>query len=254
LGVLDWMNCADVPQKSQLWCEERRDWLSLNLTTETSQSKELPSFFIRPRVHGNKKLDAYLGFILLLLILSFILYLLSNYLQRLFYDPYFLGLMVFATVGFLFLLSDVRRHLRGSMQTPQYRPTGYNSFERPAKKVHRSAKNQPAKVHSHCSNCGSKLLIPGSRFCANCGVDLQLTSKGDISKRKDRSILLEDECMVCGLEMNPNDRLIWCPYCGNAAHREHLLAWLRVRPTCPICNQHILEAQLGNLGGKARTR
>jgi uncharacterized Zn finger protein (UPF0148 family) len=234
--------------------EERRDWLSLNLTTETSQRKELPSFSIRPNISRRKRRDGYLSFILLVLFLTFILYSLSNYLQRLFYDPYLLGLIVFATVGFFAMLSEVRRYLRESVQTQEYRSVRYKSMERPAKKVHRSAKNQAAMVRSHCSSCGSKLLIAGSTFCANCGVSLQLTSMGDVSKREDRSTLLEDECMVCGLEMNPNDNLIWCPYCGNAAHREHFLAWLRLRQTCPICNQHIVVAQLEKLGGKARTR
>jgi len=48
-------------------------------------------------------------------------------------------------------------------------------------------------------------------------------------------------CMVCNLEISKADDVVFCPHCGNPAHKEHILEWLKTKDRCPICEKHITE-------------
>lgn len=50
--------------------------------------------------------------------------------------------------------------------------------------------------------------------------------------------------MVCDLRLNSADEILHCPHCGNPAHKDHLLEWLHVKRSCPICGQHLDENEL----------
>jgi hypothetical protein len=58
-------------------------------------------------------------------------------------------------------------------------------------------------------------------------------------------------CMVCGLGFHQGDLLAWCPFCGAAAHRLHLLEFLHVKENCPVCGHHLVESDLGDQLGRA---
>lgn len=118
---------------------------------------------------------------------------------------------------------------------------------------------------SVCPLCGVRSRLPVAGFCWNCGAALQAPSDAtenqavektgvQISKTKGRSIVTPrilhgarrgnaarpGKCMVCDLEIKKSDEVMWCPYCGNAAHKNHLLEWFHVKKTCPIC-QHLMD-------------
>ncbi len=51
-------------------------------------------------------------------------------------------------------------------------------------------------------------------------------------------------CMVCGLEIMENEDIVFCPYCKNPAHRDHLLEWLHIKGICPNCRRFIRREDL----------
>lgn len=47
------------------------------------------------------------------------------------------------------------------------------------------------------------------------------------------------KCDIRDLELSEGDDIVWCPYCGNPAHGNHLIAWLQKKNTCPVCREHL---------------
>jgi len=58
-----------------------------------------------------------------------------------------------------------------------------------------------------------------------------------------RKALIKEElkCVICMLEINPNNSVYKCPNCGAIGHRACFIEWSRLRGTCPICRRSILE-------------
>ena len=50
-------------------------------------------------------------------------------------------------------------------------------------------------------------------------------------------------CSVCHLPVYPYDAVIYCPFCGAAAHKTHFLEWVKIKGFCPKCNAllHIFD-------------
>ncbi|MHA1409104.1 MAG: hypothetical protein ACTSQY_02075 [Candidatus Odinarchaeia archaeon] len=47
------------------------------------------------------------------------------------------------------------------------------------------------------------------------------------------------KCMVCKTPIKNTQQKIFCPYCGNPAHKSHLLEWLKIKSVCPICGRKL---------------
>jgi hypothetical protein len=52
------------------------------------------------------------------------------------------------------------------------------------------------------------------------------------------------KCTVCNLPIKDNEQRLFCPYCGNPSHREHLLEWIKVRGFCPYCRKKLRRKDL----------
>jgi Zn finger protein HypA/HybF involved in hydrogenase expression len=70
----------------------------------------------------------------------------------------------------------------------------------------------------------------------------------DVTVKREEVEVLPDEgigaCMVCNLSVRISDLPVWCPHCGNVAHREHLLEWIHVKDRCPKCGAHLNEQEI----------
>ncbi|NHJ84151.1 MAG: hypothetical protein FK734_01730 [Asgard group archaeon] len=46
---------------------------------------------------------------------------------------------------------------------------------------------------------------------------------------------LSDNCSVCKRSIEKGDKYVSCPECGKPAHYAHLVEWVKVQGSCPIC-------------------
>ncbi|MHA1301796.1 MAG: hypothetical protein ACTSO9_20440 [Candidatus Helarchaeota archaeon] len=51
----------------------------------------------------------------------------------------------------------------------------------------------------------------------------------------------KEKCIVCALPINEDDESpkVYCPHCRNPAHKNHILDWIKLRGTCPICRKNL---------------
>jgi hypothetical protein len=116
-------------------------------------------------------------------------------------------------------------------------------------------REEPSAVNQCCVHCGTTIMPPSSRFCWNCGASV-------VVPRRDTAALVKEEneiptevghvvmdrpigpCLVCDLELKASDILAWCPHCGNAFHKAHLLEWIKIRKCCPVCQEHLDKKEL----------
>ncbi len=45
------------------------------------------------------------------------------------------------------------------------------------------------------------------------------------------------KCSVCGKGIQIFDEVLACPLCNSKAHSEHLVEWVKMRSSCPICKK-----------------
>lgn len=100
-----------------------------------------------------------------------------------------------------------------------------------------------------CTRCKMKVAISGSRYCPNCSSTLEwgliTTALPWKDGNPDKPNVLFDEnyrqphCTVCDKNLEHDDLLAFCPFCGRAAHRTELIGWLQLNGTCPKCHQQI---------------
>jgi len=96
-----------------------------------------------------------------------------------------------------------------------------------------------------CPYCGASYVRADASYCWNCGAGLAGESDtGVIQGRKRRSLATVGRCMVCNLDVKEGESAVWCPFCGNIAHRTHMLEWLHTRDYCPHCYRHLDERDL----------
>jgi predicted secreted protein len=96
-----------------------------------------------------------------------------------------------------------------------------------------------------CPECGSLVRNSHTEYCPNCGTYLLASSLGKEVQRHDHPAAAPiGTCIVCNLEISENDQFVRCPYCGNAAHKIHMLEWLHIKGYCPACHNHLDEKNL----------
>jgi uncharacterized Zn finger protein (UPF0148 family) len=108
-------------------------------------------------------------------------------------------------------------------------------------------------ARQRCERCGAMVITTGRRFCALCGAPLAVEPEAVMSEEKTyapqvipmvpEEAMRGPKCMVCELPLKRKDSKLYCPYCGNAAHRDHFLEWLHVKKVCPICGEHVQESE-----------
>jgi hypothetical protein len=98
-----------------------------------------------------------------------------------------------------------------------------------------------------CPECGAPVRYPGAEYCFNCGANLRWNlHRASAQTAQGKARIQSGICSVCGLKIGESEETLRCPYCGNAAHRDHMLEWIHVKDFCPICGRHLNERDLGN--------
>ncbi|MHA1520501.1 MAG: hypothetical protein ACTSRK_09985 [Promethearchaeota archaeon] len=75
-----------------------------------------------------------------------------------------------------------------------------------------------------------QLIIPTEDTAQDIGFD---RSKSTIKINSKESL----KCSVCGKAVRIFDEILACPLCNSKAHSEHLLEWISMRHSCPICKK-----------------
>ncbi|NHJ49803.1 MAG: hypothetical protein FK733_18570 [Asgard group archaeon] len=84
---------------------------------------------------------------------------------------------------------------------------------------HEEIRERISKRTIRCFSCGEERTNVNEP-CSNCGVETV-------------------QCSVCKLPISFGSDYLECSHCQNVAHREHLLEWVKVKGTCPICQQKL---------------
>ncbi|NHK31024.1 MAG: hypothetical protein FK730_06705 [Asgard group archaeon] len=89
---------------------------------------------------------------------------------------------------------------------------------------HEEIRERISKRTIRCFSCGEERTNVNEP-CSNCGIDTV-------------------QCSVCKLPISFGSDYLECYHCQNVAHKEHLLEWVKVKGTCPICQQKLLVDKL----------
>jgi hypothetical protein len=109
---------------------------------------------------------------------------------------------------------------------------------------------QEKRARRICQNCGAPACREDASFCWQCGADMTAEEAAGPTPIKTPTTSPKAAggnlrtCMVCQLGFRQGDLLAWCPFCGAAAHRVHLLEYLHVNGKCPACSHHLEETDL----------
>jgi len=82
-----------------------------------------------------------------------------------------------------------------------------------------------------------------------------IPTKITLIKSQFKSFRLKDEskiyvCMVCKIDLEINQNVLICPSCNSYYHEEHLIQWLQVNTTCPVCSFDYYQSALSNRKSK----
>jgi DNA-directed RNA polymerase subunit RPC12/RpoP len=104
---------------------------------------------------------------------------------------------------------------------------------------------------ARCTNCGATPKTKDASYCPYCGSRMPIepreiappTRGVHVEVRNSGSPKAQgtETCTVCGRVLNHRDDVVWCPYCGKLAHREHLLQWIASNRSCPACGNILGE-------------
>lgn len=140
---------------------------------------------------------------------------------------------------------------RGRYTTIDSSPSSRSSPRRSETDMNRSPSRGEQFNWGHCNYCQAIIVLSNSKFCSNCGASLgqrledatpfEMKDKAMSEKNTRIATKMQKKCTVCNLELSEDDDVTWCPHCGNPAHRTHLLAWVHVKNSCPICGKHLTE-------------
>ena len=75
-----------------------------------------------------------------------------------------------------------------------------------------------------------QLIIPTEDTAQDIGID---RAKSTIKINSKESL----KCSVCGKGIGIFDEISTCPLCNSKAHSDHLLEWISMRHSCPICKK-----------------
>ncbi|MHA1491267.1 MAG: hypothetical protein ACTSRI_16655 [Promethearchaeota archaeon] len=53
------------------------------------------------------------------------------------------------------------------------------------------------------------------------------------------------KCAVCGKSIEIFDEVSGCPLCGIKAHKGHLIDWVRMKKSCPVCKKSLNVSSTG---------
>ncbi len=148
---------------------------------------------------------------------------------------------ILGLVGVTSMLVVARRHKQSSHRTASQQWQTDNIPEDVEKqdRLVRPVFVQSTRV---CTYCGTTIETNRGDFCPNCGANtLAQSAATPIPSEKKNVPRTVGRCMICNLEMNENEEALWCPFCGNQAHKAHMLEWLHVKNYCPICHRQLDE-------------
>jgi len=91
---------------------------------------------------------------------------------------------------------------------------------------HEAIRERIEKRVVRCFSCG-EARTNINEVCPNCGIDTVL-------------------CSVCKLPISFGSEPLECYHCQHVAHKEHLLEWVKVKGTCPVCQQKLIADKLTN--------
>jgi hypothetical protein len=57
----------------------------------------------------------------------------------------------------------------------------------------------------------------------------------------------KSKCAVCGKEIEIFDEVAECPICQTKAHRDHLIEYINMKHTCPICKKSLNVSSTGSI-------
>ncbi|MFX1299569.1 MAG: zinc ribbon domain-containing protein [Promethearchaeota archaeon] len=75
-----------------------------------------------------------------------------------------------------------------------------------------------------CSECEATIHADET-VCPHCGTPLPI-------------------CSVCQHSIEYGESILICPHCNSQAHRTHILEFLKVKGTCPNCEEDLDEYEL----------
>lgn len=141
--------------------------------------------------------------------------------------------------------------------TEEGHPERRNKFPTPPSREKSETVGKPPPFRAgkvkwgHCNHCHALIILSNANFCSNCGASLthglnDSTPLGIEVRTKPRKHIGAvakhgEKCTVCGLQLTQDDDVVWCPHCGNPAHRNHLLEWIHRRSRCPVCGGYLDE-------------
>ena len=95
----------------------------------------------------------------------------------------------------------------------------------------------------------------GTLFCVDTGSELKQINP---SAENTGSVILDTKkeiiavstvstakCAVCSRDIEIFDDITGCPICQAKAHREHLVDWINMKHSCPICNKPLYVSSTG---------
>ncbi len=53
------------------------------------------------------------------------------------------------------------------------------------------------------------------------------------------------KCAVCGKKIEIFDEVIGCPLCETKAHKDHMVDWVRMKHSCPVCKKSLNVSRTG---------
>ena len=53
------------------------------------------------------------------------------------------------------------------------------------------------------------------------------------------------KCAVCGKGIEIFDEVIGCPLCETKAHKDHMIDWVRMKHSCPVCKKSLNVSSSG---------
>ncbi len=95
----------------------------------------------------------------------------------------------------------------------------------------------------------------GSIFCVDTKDELKQINPNaentekvilDIKKELIRvKTVSKTKCSVCGKNIEIFDELTGCPICEAKAHKDHLIDWVRMKHSCPVCKKALNVSSTG---------
>lgn len=154
-----------------------------------------------------------------------------------------IAIVVIVLVSIFAIIRDALKQPMNLEGSWAYHPSNQQEQEHPQEQEEEHAA-PPSRRPEQCRYCGAAILVHDPQFRWNCGASLRRDDMPVAEPVTKRGRLLKKKCMVCDLQLSSADEIVHCPHCGNLAHKDHLLEWLHVKGSCPICHQNIEENEL----------